>query len=190
MIHTERLALSPLVAADAPALFAYRSDPQVARFQGFRPASRDDAAAFIAALPTGPLGSETGWTQLGIRRDERLVGDLGVRFAAPDRQQVEVGVSLHPDAQGTGLATEALTGLLDHLFGPLARHRVFASVDPRNTAAMTLMQRLGLRQEAWHRQSYWFDGAWADDVVFATLRDEWLTRRIGAPAPPAPAPPG
>jgi RimJ/RimL family protein N-acetyltransferase len=55
----------------------------------------------------------------------------------------------------------------------LDTHRVFASVDPRNTASMALFEHLGMRPEAHFRQSLWFKGDWVDDVVFAILKSEW-----------------
>ena len=35
------------------------------------------------------------------------------------------------------------------------------------------MKRLGMRQEAHFKESLWFKGEWADDVVFAILAREW-----------------
>lgn len=43
-----------------------------------------------------------------------------------------------------GYATEALIAILDLLFVGLGKHRVIASVDPRNQASMALMQLLGM----------------------------------------------
>ncbi len=172
-IETARLVLGLLDEADTDAFFAIRSHPDVARFQGFRPAARAEAAAFIARLPRGPLGAVEGWTQLAIRRDGALVGDLGLCFRGHERLEVEVGISLDPVHQGRGLATEALRGVLDHLFGELGRHRVVASVDPRNAPSVALLERVGLRREAHHQQSVRADGAWVDEVVFAVLRAEW-----------------
>jgi RimJ/RimL family protein N-acetyltransferase len=33
-----------------------------------------------------------------------------------------------------------------------------------------------MRQEAHFRESLWFKGEWADDVVFAILESEWQER--------------
>lgn len=46
-LTTPRLRLDRLRAAAAAALFAYRADPTVARFQGWRPGAIEDAARFI-----------------------------------------------------------------------------------------------------------------------------------------------
>jgi RimJ/RimL family protein N-acetyltransferase len=164
-----RLVLSPLTPEDAPSLFAYRSHPDVSRYQFFEPRSLDDACAFIANA------AESGWCQLGIRIDggATLAGDVGFRLHSDPPLQAEIGVTLAPQHRGRGLATEAVRAVLDHLFGELGIHRAFASIDPRNAASLALFARLGWRQETHSLQSVWFKGEWADDVVFALLDSEW-----------------
>lgn len=49
-ITTDRLTLSPQSASDAEGLFAYRSLPEVSRYQGWEPRSLADAQDFIAGL--------------------------------------------------------------------------------------------------------------------------------------------
>ncbi len=162
----------PFTPEDALTLFAYRSDPEVSRYQSFAPTSLDDARQFIAKLPTTPFGTPDTWFQLAIRLPAgELIGDLGIHFEE-DPRQVEIGVTLAPEHQGQGFASEALQILLDRLFGIPRTHRVHASVDPRNAASIKLLERLGFRKEAHHRQSLWFKGAWVDDVVYATLRSD------------------
>jgi len=183
-LTTGRLLLDALVPADAPALFAYRADPEVARYQSFAPTGLPDAEAFIRDLPATPFGTPDTWFQLAVRRHRRaaLIGDLGVHFTA-DGHQVEVGFTLAPTHQGQGLASEAVTALLDHTLGALGKHRAFASVDPRNAPSLALLERIGMRREAHFRQSLWFKGEWVDDVVYAVLRTEWSARPgvTGAP---------
>ena len=61
--------------------------------------------------------------------------------------------------------------------GGSERHRIQASVDPRNVASMALLRSLGMRQEAHFRESLWLQDAWVDDVVFAMLAREWPSHR-------------
>lgn len=173
-IITSRLILAPLAEDDVVPFFEYRSDPSVCRFQSFEPRSVDDARQFIEASSSAG-GSVDAWRQLGIRLrgSGALVGDLGFRFSRQQPHRAEIGVTVAPDHQGQRIATEAVAGLLGHLFGSFGMHRVFASVDPRNEASMAMLQRVGMRPEAHFRQSLWFKGEWADDVVFAILRSEW-----------------
>ena len=55
-------------------------------------------------------------------------------------------------------------------------HRAVADTDPRNSPAWTLLERLGFRREGHLRQSLWFHGEWADEYLYAILRDEWVAR--------------
>lgn len=48
-LTTARLVLTPLSLEDAPQLFAYRSLPEVSRFQFFEPRSLGDARVFPPA---------------------------------------------------------------------------------------------------------------------------------------------
>ncbi len=164
---TARLRIDALRPDDAVALFALRSDPAVARYQGWRPADPAAARAFIERQSSA--ATPVGWFQRAIRLREggRLIGDLGVNLPEDAQASVEFGVSLVPVAQGGGYAGEALRALFDQVFGPWGRHRVQASVDPRNLACLALLRSLGMRQEAHHRESLWLHGEWVDDMIFA-----------------------
>ena len=174
-IVTDRLILSPLSAADSASLFAYRSLPEVSRYQSWEPQSLDDAISFINGLASTVFDTPGTWFQLGVRLREsgELIGDLGVHFLE-NGQQTEIGFTLAPSSQGRGFAAEVVLALLDLLFGQLGKHRVFASADPRNQSSLQLLQRVGMRQEAHSRKSLLFKGEWADDVVFAVLDSEWV----------------
>jgi RimJ/RimL family protein N-acetyltransferase len=172
-LSTERLWFDGLRESDAKALFAYRADPEVSRYQGWRPETLDEAKGFIRNQSGFIEPSPDEWFQRAIRRidDGTLIGDLGIRLS--DDKQAEFGITLAPSAQGQGFAREALGGLLRELFGRLGVHRVHASVDPRNAASMALLTAVGMRQEAHFRESLRFRGEWVDDVVFAMLAQEW-----------------
>lgn len=177
-LQTKRLLIRVLSRADAAALYRYRSDPRVGLYQNFRPQSIAAAAAFIAQAAPVPNRPDT-WHQLGLflLASGELVGDIGLHFLGPDAAQVEIGYTLAPEYQGQGLASEAVCTVIDHLFNVQGKHRIIASVDPRNTSSLALLNRLGFRKEAHFRRSLLFDGEWADDVVYAVLAEEWPLQR-------------
>jgi RimJ/RimL family protein N-acetyltransferase len=172
-IRTEHLLLRPLSQNDATAMFRYRGDPDVARYQSWKPQSLEEIEAFIERNASNAALAPDTWYQIGIATAcGSIIGDIGIHVTADE--QVELGVTLEPGAQRRGFATEALTALLDRLFCDLRKHRVFASVDPRNHRSLALMHRLHFRQEGHFRESLYIDGEWVDDVVFAMLQQEWL----------------
>jgi len=186
LVEHRRVVLRQLRRADAEAVFAYRSLPEICRYQSWEPASVDELGQFIDSLSEIGLGAPGRWFQLAItkRDDGELIGDCGTHVLASDSSQAEVGITLAPHAQGQGLATEAVEALLGLLLGRLGLHRVIGSVDPRNAASLALMRRVGWRQEAHHVESFRFKGAWADDVIFAILDREWRARQPVDPTSP------
>jgi RimJ/RimL family protein N-acetyltransferase len=177
-IVTGRLKLTPLLAGDAATLFDYRADPEVCRYQSWAPGSIDDARSFIDGMQSVAFDTPGTWFQLAarLRESDLLIGDLGVHFPADHPRQVEIGFTVAPRYQRQGFGAEAVEGLLAHLFGPLDKHRVFASVDPRNEASIALLKRVGMRQEAHFRESLWLKGEWVDDLMFGILASEWKSR--------------
>lgn len=177
-ISTQRLKLSQLVAGDAPAVYEYRSDPEVCRYQSFEPGSLADVGDFIRGLQENEFDTAGTWFQFAIRLNDSgvLIGDIGVHFMADDPRQVEIGFTIAPTYQGQGFGTEVVTGLLRYLLVTVRKHRAFASVDPRNGPSVALLKRVGMREEAHFRKSLWFKGAWVDDMVFGILRSEWKNR--------------
>ena len=102
--------------------------------------------------------------------ENRLIGDMGISFTNHNNMQAELGCTLHKDYQKKGYATEALKAIVDYLFGTLDKHRIIASVDPRNTASIQLIERLGFRKEAHFKESYYLRGDWVDDIIYVQLK--------------------
>lgn len=163
-IATTRLRLDALRREDAEALYAYRGDPAVSRWQGWKPDSQADAAKFIEEQQTAAPDVPGAWWQRAIRlRDsDALIGDVGLHFL--DDATVELGITLAPAQQRQGYAREALEVMLDFVFGGLRKQRVIARVAPRNFACMRLLEGLGM-----HRR----DGQ-DGEVMFELPADEWL----------------
>lgn len=174
-LSTRRLRLTCLTAADAPALFAYRSHPKVSRYQTFEPSDLGDAERFLSSILHAPFGDPGSRVQLGIRDTDsgELLGDLSVHFKSDEPCLAEIGVTVAPSHQRRGIAIEAAKALIGHLFQAADTRRVIASIDPRNKASAALLRRLGFRMEAHFRESLWFKSEWVDDMVFAMLKRDW-----------------
>ncbi|MEU8637823.1 GNAT family protein [Amycolatopsis sp. NPDC048633] len=155
---------------DVAAFTAYRSDPEVARYQGWdapvpEAAARRLVAGFAAAEEGAP-----GWFQYAVERDGGLIGDVGIRWAG-NRVRAEVGFTIARAHQGNGYATEAVRCVLDRVFAAGVR-RVSAECDARNTASARLLERLGFSREGHRRRHTWLKGEWTDDLLFGlTVED-------------------
>jgi RimJ/RimL family protein N-acetyltransferase len=176
-LQTDRLILRPLAIEDSDALFNYRSDERVFQYQSWRPVERIEAERFIQAFSQGDFGRANTWFQFGIyiQQTLELIGDLGLHFQDEKHRTVEIGFTIAPAFQRRGYAYEAVREILQYVFEILGKHRVTASVDPRNIASSSLLEKIGMRKEAHFRESLWCFGEWVDDVVYAILRDEWTS---------------
>lgn len=172
MIDTERTILRSIELTDSEAVFAYRSDVETNKHQGWVPGSLDEVKAFTTRNPMtfNQIGT---WFQLVIIEKESgtLIGDVGVHFI--DQMQCELGCTISKTHQEKGYATEALKGVVQYLFSRLEKHRIVMSIDPRNTGAIQLAERLDFRKEAHFRQNMFVNGEWVDDLVYAMLNSDW-----------------
>lgn len=175
LIETPRLLMKPLQLRDIRGMYAYRSDPEISRYQSWRPSREEEVEAFILKYGNGNINVVDSWCQMGVYRktSRELIGDVGMHFLPPDSRQVELGFTISPRHQRKGYAAEAVDALLTYLFGDLNKHRIIASVDPRNTASIALLEKMGMRKEAHHIRSIWTSEGWGDDMVYALLREEW-----------------
>jgi len=150
-LRTPRLVLRRFRPADAPEFQAYRSDPDVARYQSWDPTySLDDAETFMAAIAQASPGTPGDWFQFAVvsASTGRLIGDIGLRTDADEPGLLELGITLSPGHQGNGYATEMAIAVVAYAFETLAATTVRAITDTRNEPTIRLLERLGFVRTA------------------------------------------
>jgi RimJ/RimL family protein N-acetyltransferase len=175
LIQSDRLILRQVKAEDADAIFGYRSNAIINQFQGWIPETIEDVCDFIRDKVSAVIDQHDTWFQLAIIRKDtgELIGDVGIHFLESGSLQVEIGCTLNFNQHGNGFATEALTETVNFLFRNLNKHRVIASIDPRNEKSIKLVERIGMRKEAHFRKSLRINNEWVDDMVYAILKEDW-----------------
>jgi aminoglycoside 6'-N-acetyltransferase len=176
---SERLVLRRFGPSDLAPLVAYRSIPQVARFQSWDSPFPPVAGERLIKDMLGSHPDTPGeWFQFAValRSHGELIGECASKTQADDARQAEIGYTIAPAHQGRGYATEAVRTLLGYLFRARGMHRVTASCDPRNVASERVMLRLGMRREGHLVESTWAKGEWTDDLLYALLDREWSQR--------------
>jgi len=181
-ILTERLRVRRFHLDDLPALHAYRNDPAVAHFQGWRARSESELREFIVWLDQADPTAPDGMFQFAVagRTDDRLIGDVYLGRMASDPRQAELGYTFAAEHHGHGYATEAVRAVLGYAFDALGLHRVVAIVDCANERSVALLERLGLRREGHFLQHYLHHGEYRDEFQYALLGSEWAAGLGGA----------
>jgi RimJ/RimL family protein N-acetyltransferase len=140
-LTTARQALRRFRPEDLDAFAAYRSDPEVARYQSWEvPYQLSQARQFLREMEAIHPDTPGEWFQFAVtlRGTDRLIGDGAAHVDADDPRQAEIGFTLASEHQGHGYATEAVRRLLHHLLVERGKHRVSATCDARNTHAQPL----------------------------------------------------
>jgi len=133
------------------------------------------------------VGMFVGWRgeqprtrfQLAIetRAEGRLIGNCGLRRAAPGSLVADIGHELAPAEWGRGYATEAARAIVAFGFGTLRLHRIAAACVADNVASAHVLEKIGLRREGRLCEVARYKGRWWDELVYGILADEWRARR-------------
>src|SRR5260370_13985631 len=174
-LETTRLRLRHFRDADLALFMAYRNDPEVARYQGWEGISEPEARVFLQEQKEVQPGVPGHWFQIAVELNETglLVGDCALKIEEHDERQAEIGYTLSRVYQGRGMASEAVSCVLEYAFVTLGLHRVIAITACENVASVALLERLGLRREGHFRQSVWLKGEWGNEYLHAMLAEGW-----------------
>ena len=149
-IETDRLRLNGHQPGDFEAVAAMWSDPDVVRFIGGRPSTREESwARLLRYAGSWAMLGQGFWTfrdkasgaylgEGGLLKGQRSVG-------AEFDETSEVGWALTPSAQGHGYASEAVGAILDWADAQ-GIYRTVCLIEPSNGASIRLAERLGFQQ--------------------------------------------
>lgn len=138
-ITAHRIDLRRCTAADIPGFMEGLNDWRVVQWLPTVPFpyTEADARAFLASLAESTPPNAYSVVH---RCDGSFLGVVGL---ARSGDSAELGYWLLPRYHGQGLMAEAVTSLLQHHVGSLAR--IFATVDRGNAASIRLLERSGFR---------------------------------------------
>ena len=146
-VVTERLVLRRSLPEDAETIAAYRSDPEVHRYQGWERTDAQRIRADIEEMTGRSPGQSGGWVQFTVEEREsgRLVGDVGLSPAEGELGVIKIGYTVAPMFQGRGYATEAVGALVTYAFETLGADVVRAYARAENLPSIRVAERVGMR---------------------------------------------
>ncbi len=173
----QRIQIRLLRTDDLEDFLAYRSNPEVCRWQGFGPFDETAARQFLRKHMPLDFRGTGQWQQLGVEEiaSGRLIGDCAVKFSSEAPRLIKLGLTLAPDFQRQGFGYETMILFLDFLFGEGNIHKAIANIDERNLASVGLISKLGFQQEGRLRKQFWNEAeqCWDDEFVYGMLEEEW-----------------
>ena len=174
-LETERLVLRRVTPNDVADVFAYASDPQVARYTTWEPHDAPEASrAFVDSLLAHYAAGEVANWVLALKGDDsRVVGTCGFVYWNPRHQRAEVGYALARPLWGRGLMTEAIRRVRDFGFDVMGCNRIEARCLIENRASARVMEKVGMTFEGVMREQMYVKGAYCDLRLYSILRREW-----------------
>lgn len=172
-LESERLTLRHFRDCDVPVVFAYRNDPEVARWQSWEGITRAAAEEFAREFSTGGPAPAGEWFQIAIalRSTGALIGDCALELLANEPAAAEIGFTIAREHQGKGYGFEAVSRRVGHLFEGLGLARVVAETDAENSRSWHLLERLGMRREG--SATVWFKGRLTEEYRDSLVRESW-----------------
>ncbi|MDA8747502.1 GNAT family N-acetyltransferase [Litoreibacter sp.] len=158
-IKTDRLLLRPAINGDLEQLHAVFSNAQAMRYWSRLPHSDiSETARFIDGMITIPFEQGEDFV---VEFNDMIIGKVGF-WKLP-----EIGYIFHPDYWGMGLATEAISALIEYGFQKRRIQAIVADVDPRNLSSIRLLEKHGFRETHRAANTVKIGEEWCDSVYFA-----------------------
>ena len=169
-LRTERLVIRRFRPEDVEAFAAYRSDPDVARYQSWEAFTRAQAEAFVDEIASLHPGMPGEWFQFAVAgtANDALLGDTALCVDADEPSRGEIGFTFAPAHQGKGYATEAARATIAYAFDTLDVEVVVGVTDARNTASIALLERIGMTRVSTAKVE--FKDAWCDEHTYELRR--------------------
>ena len=171
---TGRLVLREIAADDAGAIFQFRGDPEVQRFNGPTLSRLEDAYSLILDLQKA-YRLQTGITWgVTFAAEDEVIGLVSLHNWRHFHRRAEVGYDLARAYWGQGIASEALRAIVHFGFTELNLNHIHASTIATNEASVRLLEKVGFHLDGIRRSfSLEDDGVFHDGAMYSLLQSDY-----------------
>ena len=177
-LTTPRLRLRKLTMRDAPDIYRYSRDAEVARhvlWDAHR--SIGDSRAYLRYMLRRYRSREPASWGIEYLPEGRVIGTIGFMWIQEDNAAAEVGYSLARDYWNRGIMTEALRAVIQYGFDDMALNRIEAQHETTNPASGAVMRKCHMQKEGTLRSRLFNKGRYVDVDLYAILKRDF--NRLG-----------
>ena len=149
ILESSRLLFRDHEPADLEAYCALEADPEVRRYVGGAPRTREAAEQKFRNRHRRDASSRLGLHATVLKPEARYIGYSGVypHFgpSGPIDGEGALGFTFARDVWGQGLATEAGRAFVAFGFGELGLRRIVSTVQIGNDASIRVLEKLGFK---------------------------------------------
>lgn len=148
ILETDRLILIPLSLEHAPALHQFWSDDAVTAYMSIESFETLKQTQEMITLLVNLMAEEqaTRYT-IQLKETKEIIGTCGLNYLDKENSRTEIAYELGAAYWRQGYGTELLTKLVEWLFDQQNFHRLEAKIDPKNSASINLIEKLGFQRE-------------------------------------------
>jgi len=173
----EAVELVPPRSTHAQAWFAWRSEPLAQRYMPIEPWSVEALRKRLAlSVPdlSDPEKQEHRWI---VQWRGESVGIVSILRPSFRLGIAEVSYHIAQAYHRKGIATLAVTALVDRVFNETELARLYAYISEGNRASRRLAEKLGFVHEGTLREHFAIAGRRVDQCVYGLLRRDWPPSR-------------
>ena len=174
-IEAERIRLRWIEESDLTQLYSIFSDPRVMRYWSTTPLkSVDEASALLHEIQESNRKKTIIKWGVALKPTDTLIGTVTLFNLDQSQGRAEIGYAQAQAYWGQGYIHEALQALLSYAFEEMKLRRLEADVDPRNTASIKTLERLGFEREGYLRERWHVGGEIQDALFYGLLKRQWV----------------
>lgn len=178
-INTNRLSLRKFKIDDAHNMFKnWVSDREVSKFLSWKPHENVEFTKILLTqwVSESENNNVYNWA-IELKEIGEVIGSICVVTLNEDYYSCEIGYCISRKYWGSGITSEALTGVIDYLFSEVGVNRIEAKFDTNNAASGKVMIKSGMTYEGTLRQIKVRNDMFYNLAVYSILRDEWLENK-------------
>jgi len=148
VFNTDRLIVRYFMDEDIETLYAYRNDPECARYQIWKVRDKEGLKNFIKEVKNKKIGDD--YTQLAIilKENNRHIGDL---YIAKKDACFTIGYTISRPYQHNGYGIEVVSKLVSHIKQKFGKVEIVAMIDKDNKASINLINKLKFTNEGYNK---------------------------------------
>ncbi|MZJ51785.1 GNAT family N-acetyltransferase [Enterobacter hormaechei] len=159
-ITTTRLHLTPFEPSDWTFFRSLREDPNIMRYMAAIMPEKETRRLFAARLMAEHV------FVIRLYNDVTPLGDIGLQISAANREEADIGYTVVPDAQGKGIASEALRAVCEYAFNQTGVKAINAYVLADNVGSVRVLEKAGFVRTQVLEKAYEINGVRYDDWVY------------------------
>ncbi|MBE6845711.1 MAG: GNAT family N-acetyltransferase [Ruminococcus sp.] len=167
LFSTDRLIVRKFTPADYDDLADILTDVEVTYFEPYDTFTRE-------ACIQEAINFSNSDEFYAVVLEGKVIGKI--YFSDKGYGSYEIGYTFNKEYQGNGYASESIKGMMKYAFSTLGVRRIFAEIDTRNSKSIRLVERVGMRKEAEHKELFPRKGendVYNDFFVYAILKKEF-----------------